>query len=215
MGGECSVFLLLLPKLATFLVSGIRTEPCLLHLVPPLSSFFRVGGVMKRMKRVRYNIHKNSGHPRRIRGSDRFKKEVVLPINSELQIPLSEFLFTPGAGKAAGGYLSSQKHTSVRLSFNLLASSSIPDKLRSLLEATLHSYLTQDGWFHILSSQFQSQARNRHDALARFQKIMTEASKAHPKRMETTTPTEEKQRRQEQNKRQRRKKRERSQRFSA
>ncbi|TNE49251.1 MAG: hypothetical protein EP343_12090 [Deltaproteobacteria bacterium] len=170
---------------------------------------------MKRMKRVRYNIHKNSGHPRRIRGYNRLKKAGILTINCELQIPLSELQLTSGAGKAAGGYLSSHKHTSVRLSFNLLASPSIPDKLRTLLEVALHRYLTQDGWLHILSSQFQSRARNRHDALARFQKVMTEASKAHPQRIETTIPTEVKQRCQEQNKRQRRKKRERSQRFSA
>ncbi|MEE8505404.1 MAG: alternative ribosome rescue aminoacyl-tRNA hydrolase ArfB [Kiloniellales bacterium] len=83
------------------------------------------------------------------------------------------FIRSPGPG----GQNVNKVATAVQLRFDLRASPSLPEAVRTRAERLAGRRLTKDGVLVITAARFRSQERNREDALARLVALLREAAR--------------------------------------
>ena len=83
------------------------------------------------------------------------------------------FIRSPGPG----GQNVNKVATAVQLRFDLRASPSLPEAVRTRAERLAGRRLTKDGVLVITAARFRSQERNREDALARLVTLLREAAR--------------------------------------
>jgi ribosome-associated protein len=121
--------------------------------------------------------------------------ETRLIINDQLSIPRAEleFRFTPSGGP--GGQHANRSATRVELRFDVENSPSLNDAQRRRVKSRLRRYLDKGGVLRLVSQGSRSQARNRQEAIERFQSLMAEALKRRKRRRRSQVPRRERERR--------------------
>jgi ribosome-associated protein len=119
----------------------------------------------------------------------------MLEITPWIQIPEREleerFVRSPGPG----GQNVNKLATAVQLSLDLKASPSLPGSLRERLLSGGDRRIDRRGIITINAHRFRTRERNRADARARLAALLSQASRARPKRIETRPPAAAKRRR--------------------
>jgi len=114
--------------------------------------------------------------------------EDILPINSELTIPLAEFSFRTSRSSGPGGQHAQKSSTRVELLFDVANSPSLTGAQRTRILERLASYIDTAGVLHLVSQSERSQLRNKEEVIARFQALMGKALRRR-KRRKPTRPT--------------------------
>ncbi len=110
-----------------------------------------------------------------------------LTINERVSIPLSEIEFSAVRSQGPGGQHVNKVNSAVELRF-AIASSSLPEEMKSRLFAVSDRRLSSAGVIVIKSGSHRSQLRNKDEALKRLgDMIRTATTKQKPRR--ATRPT--------------------------
>ncbi len=112
----------------------------------------------------------------------------LLVISDELTIPASELRFRFSRSSGPGGQHVNRSETRVELLFDVAGSPSLSQAQRARLLSRLAGYIDGEGVLRVVSSATRSQARNRADALARFQALVAAALRQRKRRV-STRPT--------------------------
>ena len=101
--------------------------------------------------------------------------EDVIRIDERVTIPTSELEFRFSRAGGPGGQNVNRTATQVELRFDVLASPSLTDEQKELIQRRLRSYVDKRGVLHVSSQATSSQLRNRDDALERFRMLIDES----------------------------------------
>ena len=105
-----------------------------------------------------------------------------------VRIPDDELSWRFSRSGGPGGQSVNTADSRVELSFDVLRSPSLPERLRDRAVARLGSRLV-DGVLTIAASEYRSQHRNRQAARARLVEVLLEATAPPPPRRRPTKPT--------------------------
>jgi ribosome-associated protein len=112
----------------------------------------------------------------------------VIPINSNLSIPLAEVQYRFVRSGGPGGQHVNVTATQVELLFDVAHSPSLNVWQRARLLSKLKNVIDQDGVLHLANQTERSQFRNRELVTARFQSLLAAALRV-PKKRRPTKPT--------------------------
>ena len=108
-----------------------------------------------------------------------------LRVNDQLAIPMSEIDIRATRSQGAGGQNVNKVESAVHLRFDIAASTSLPDAVRTRLLASGDSRITTDGVIVIKAQEHRTQERNRQAALERLRDAIHRATITRKKRIPT------------------------------
>jgi ribosome-associated protein len=111
----------------------------------------------------------------------------VLPISSQVAIPLNEIEMTAMRAQSAGGQNVNKVSSAIHLRFDIGASS-LPAFYKERLLRLTDQRISKEGVLIIKSQQHRTQERNRAAALVRLQELIRSVSVV-PKKRIATRPT--------------------------
>jgi ribosome-associated protein len=112
----------------------------------------------------------------------------MLVVNSHLQIPLREFVFTFARSSGPGGQNVNKVNTKALLRWPVTKSPSLPEPVRQRLLARCRRQITVEGDLLIVSQRFRDAGRNTADCLEKLRQLVAvAATPARPRK--PTRPT--------------------------
>ena len=111
----------------------------------------------------------------------------MIVISNNVFIPDNEVEITAVRSQGAGGQNVNKVASAAHLRFPI-ASSSLPELIKSRLFAMKHHYLTQSGEIVIKGQRFRTQERNRADVVERLRELIHRAMVPPKKRKKTKIP---------------------------
>jgi ribosome-associated protein len=112
----------------------------------------------------------------------------MLDINDRIHIPEEEFSWSFVRSGGPGGQNVNKVASKAVLRWNLAASPSVPDDVKSRLRERLPSRITNEGDLLITSQRYRDQERNRLDCLEKLRE-MVRAAAMPPRVRRKTKPT--------------------------
>jgi ribosome-associated protein len=113
---------------------------------------------------------------------------IALVINDEVQVPLSELVYTASRSSGPGGQHVNTTDSRIQVRWNVLASSALSEAERAMVLKNLASRLTEAGDLILASDTHRSQRRNREEVTQRLAALVREAL-IPPKPRKKTKPT--------------------------
>lgn len=126
----------------------------------------------------------------------------MLDINDRIRIPEEEFSWSFVRSGGPGGQNVNKVASKAVLRWNLTASPSVPDDVKSRLRERLHQRITNEGDLLITSQRYRDQDRNRLDCLEKLREMLRAAAVT-PKARRKTKPSRGSHERRLENKRRR------------
>ncbi len=105
-----------------------------------------------------------------------------------VEVPGQELAWRFSRSGGPGGQSVNTSDSRVELSFDVLRSAALPDRIRGRLLQRIGDRLV-DGVLTVSASEYRSQHRNRQAARARLAELLTDASAPPPPRRRPTRPT--------------------------
>ena len=113
---------------------------------------------------------------------------IALIINDEVNIPLSELVYTASRSSGPGGQHVNKADTRIQVRWNVNESAALSDAESARLLKNLASRLTEAGDLILAGDTHRSQRRNREDVTQRLAALVREALIPPKPRRKTTPP---------------------------
>lgn len=111
--------------------------------------------------------------------------ERLIPVNAEVQIPVTELRFRFSTSSGPGGQHVNKSATRATLLFDVAHSPSLADGVRERLLKRLAHRIDKEGMLQLHVQSSRSQHRNREAAVSLFQQLLADALKKKKKRRKT------------------------------
>ena len=112
----------------------------------------------------------------------------MLLVNSRIQIPLAEFVFSYARSSGPGGQNVNKVNSKATLRWPLISSPSLPEDVRQRFLARYPRRVTVEGDLVVTSQRYRDAGRNATDCLEKLHQMLLEVAQP-PKYRKPTRPT--------------------------